>query len=257
MDKLIFRDLRADEIDCRVATISEKGLSLLLYKDARCDMNILDETVGAFNWQRTHTRDNANCTVSIWDDQKKQWISKEDTGTESNTEAAKGLASDSYKRACFNWGIGRELYTAPFIWIKPDACEITKNDKGKWITYDKFSVKEITITDKKITALAIYNEKTKKICYTYGKTTQKAVTQAAEKPQQTTPKKEDKPQTESKKEPMPHRLELREYMAGNNFSDEMKHNIRDMFGLNEKSTDQDFEMALIYARTINMTGGEG
>lgn len=86
-----FRLLRADEIDCRVAMVKNSGLSLLLYKDARCDMNILDEEVGQENWQRSHSRDNANCTVSIWDDSKKQWISKEDTGTESNTEKEKGL----------------------------------------------------------------------------------------------------------------------------------------------------------------------
>ena len=95
-----FRTLRADEIDCRVATVTEKGITLLLYKDARCDMNILDEAVGAENWQRHHSRDNANCTVAIWDDSKNQWIEKEDTGTESNTEKEKGLASDSFKRAC-------------------------------------------------------------------------------------------------------------------------------------------------------------
>lgn len=100
-----FRDLKADEIDCRVATCSDKGVSLLLYKDARCDMNILDETVGSMNWQRKHTRDNANCTVEIWDADKNQWISKEDTGTESYTEKEKGQASDSFKRACFNWGM--------------------------------------------------------------------------------------------------------------------------------------------------------
>ena len=115
-----FRNLRADEVECRISTATEKGISLLLYKDARCDMNILDETVGAMNWQRSHSRDNANCSVSIWDAEKGQWISKEDTGTESRTEAEKGLASDSFKRACFNWGIGRELYTAPFIWVLAD-----------------------------------------------------------------------------------------------------------------------------------------
>ena len=118
MQKLIFRTLRASEIDCRISTASQKGVSLLLYKDARVDQNILDETVGPMNWQRSHSRDNANCTVSLWDEEKQQWIAKEDTGTESNTEKEKGLASDSFKRACFNWGIGRELYTAPFIWIK-------------------------------------------------------------------------------------------------------------------------------------------
>lgn len=89
--ELGFRDLTADDVECRVATVSAKGCSLLLYKNARCDMAILDETVGALGWQRSHSRDNANCTVSIWDDAKNQWISKEDTGTESYTEKEKGL----------------------------------------------------------------------------------------------------------------------------------------------------------------------
>ena len=150
--ELKFRDLRADEIDCRIAMVKQSGLSLLLYKDARCDMNILDETVGAFNWQRSHTRDNANCIVSIYDEDKKQWVSKEDTGTESNTEKEKGLASDSFKRACFNWGIGRELYTAPFIWIDASMCELKD---GK--CYDKFAVADIKIEDKKIVYLKIVN----------------------------------------------------------------------------------------------------
>ena len=154
--ELKFRDLRADEIDCRIAQVKSNGLSLLLYKDARCDMNILDETVGPFNWQRTHTRDNANCIVSIYDEDKKQWVSKEDTGTESNTEKEKGLASDSFKRACFNWGIGRELYTAPFIWIENTCCEI-KNVQGSQKCYDKFAVAEIKIENKKIVYLKIIN----------------------------------------------------------------------------------------------------
>ena len=162
--KSTFRDLRADEIDCRIAMVKANGLSLLLYKDARCDMNILDETVGPYNWQRTHSRDNANCTVSLWDDEKKQWISKEDTGTESNTEAEKGLASDSFKRACFNWGIGRELYTAPFIWVDASLCNL---DKGK--CYDKFKVTGIKIEDKKIIYLQIINEKTGSVVFETGK----------------------------------------------------------------------------------------
>lgn len=116
-----FRLLKAEEIELRVGTCTEKGFTLLLYKDARCDMNILDETVGAMNWKREHTRDNKNCVVSIYDEDKKEWVSKEDTGSESNTEADKGLASDSFKRACVNWGIGRELYTAPFIWVNADG----------------------------------------------------------------------------------------------------------------------------------------
>lgn len=120
----MFRKLRANEIEVRTQSVKDNGAILLLYKDARCDMNILDETVGAFNWKREHTRDNANCIVSIWDSDKEQWVSKEDTGTESNTEKAKGLASDSFKRACFNWGIGRELYTSPFIWVNGNGAEL-------------------------------------------------------------------------------------------------------------------------------------
>ena len=154
----LFRNLKSDEIDVRVASINEKGVSLLLYKDARVDQDILDETVGPFNWQRKHTRDNANCIVALWDDNKKQWIEKEDTGTESYTEKEKGLASDSFKRACFNWGIGRELYTSPFIYIPADKCKIEQRN-GKYITYDKFYVDAIEITDKVITGLSIKNNK--------------------------------------------------------------------------------------------------
>lgn len=169
--ELKFRTLTAAEIDVRIATITEKGVSLLLYKDARCDMNILDETVGSFNWRREHTRDNANCIVSIWDDDKKQWISKEDTGTESFTEKEKGLASDSFKRACFNWGIGRELYTAPFIWISADKCKIDSSEyqgKKKYICKDNFYVSQIIYDDtKNIVALAINESKSKKNVYVF------------------------------------------------------------------------------------------
>lgn len=152
-----FRDLRAEEIDVRIAMCKENGCSLLLYKDARCDMNILDETVGPMNWQRQHLRDNANCVVSIWDEEKKQWVSKEDTGTESMTEKEKGQASDSFKRACFNWGIGRELYTSPFIWINSDNVKIIKRQNGTFAVNDKFIVEKIKIENKKIVALSIIN----------------------------------------------------------------------------------------------------
>lgn len=159
----MFRLLNADEIEARVATVSEKGCTLLLYKDARCDMNILDETVGSMNWMRSHTRDNANCIVSIWDENKKQWISKEDTGTESFTEKEKGLASDSFKRACFNWGIGRELYTAPFIWISADKVNLSQKN-GKYTTYDKFVVEAIRYDEKRqISALSIKNQLGKRV----------------------------------------------------------------------------------------------
>lgn len=156
----MFRPLRADELECRVQSIKSNGLILLLYKDARADQNILDETVGPMNWQRSHNRDNANCIVSIWDNEKEQWISKEDTGTESNTESIKGLASDSFKRACFNWGIGRELYTAPFTWIPANCCKIAN---GK--CYDKFKVKEIEYTNGAISRLVIDNTSQRCECF--------------------------------------------------------------------------------------------
>lgn len=155
-----FRALTADEIDCRVSTVSDKGCSLLLYKDARCDMNILDETVGPENWQRRHyeVKGNLHCEVSIWDDTKKQWISKADCGTESYTEKEKGECSDSFKRACFNWGIGRELYTAPFIWVPIEKINIREKN-GKKTTYDRFGVEKIIINGAhKITSLSVRNE---------------------------------------------------------------------------------------------------
>lgn len=160
---LEFRKLKADEIECRIGQIKATGLTLLLYKDARCDMNVLDETVGPLNWKREHTRDNRNCIVSIYDVEKNEWVSKEDTGTESNTEADKGLASDSFKRACVNWGIGRELYTAPFIWVKKEDCNISATSGDRFRCYDKFKV--VKLTYKKngdIDGLCIRNENTGK-----------------------------------------------------------------------------------------------
>jgi hypothetical protein len=168
MENLTFRPLTAREIECRVAQISKNGLSLLLYKDARCDMAILDETVGSMNWQRKHGRDNANCIVSIWDDAKKAWIEKEDTGTESNTEAEKGLASDSFKRACVNWGIGRELYTSPFIWVKDTNCKIFEGSNGKMACKDRFEVTEIGYNEhREINKLTIYNVTQKATAFSY------------------------------------------------------------------------------------------
>ena len=164
----MFRTLNADEIDCRVSQIASNWLTLLLYKDARVDQNILDETVGPMNWQKRYCRDNANCIVGIWDSEKQQWIEKEDTGTESFSEAEKGLASDSFKRACFNWGIGRELYTAPSIIIFPRDDMIKKGlqsefyDKGngKFETKTRFWVEFIDYdTNKNIKDLIIRDNK--------------------------------------------------------------------------------------------------
>lgn len=140
------RTLLASEIECRVGTQTDTGVSLLLYKDARVDMRMLDEVYGPSNWERYHEVVNGNlfCTVRVWDKEKGCWVAKQDVGTESNTEKEKGEASDSFKRACFNWGIGRELYTAPFIWVNITKDDL--NNKGKVKT--SFSVRDIGYNEK-------------------------------------------------------------------------------------------------------------
>lgn len=140
----MFRKLRADEIEVRVGSVMDGAATLLLYKDARCDMNILDETVGAMYWKREHSRDNANCTVSIYCRELGEWVSKEDTGTESFTEREKGLASDSFKRACVNWGIGRELYTSPRIKIK---CETKPKNNGGYELKNRWEFWGVEVTE--------------------------------------------------------------------------------------------------------------
>ena len=117
---MIFRPLRADEIECRIGSVGAKGFTMLLYKDARCDMNILDETFTPFGWQREHKeiKGVVYCGVAIYNQDADRWVWKWDAGAESYTEKEKGEASDSFKRACVNWGIGRELYTAPLIFIR-------------------------------------------------------------------------------------------------------------------------------------------
>lgn len=174
MSEVKFRLLRADEIDVRIGQVGNGWVTLLLYKDARCDQNILDETVGPMNWQRAHSRDNANCVVSIWDDEKCMWISKEDTGTESKTEAEKGLASDSFKRACVNWGIGRELYSGPRIFIRGDVEKLKK---------EQYMVADIGYTGREITRLAIA-DKSGVVIYRYGDTDVKTMPMKTPAPQE-------------------------------------------------------------------------
>lgn len=163
---LNFRELQASEIECRVSTVNENGCSLLLYKDARVDQRLLDEHVGPMNWQRKHEIIGGSlyCSVGIYDTDKAEWIWKQDVGTESYTAKEKGQASDSFKRACFNWGIGRELYTAPLIWIDKKYVNIV-NYKGKY-TIDKkerFEVKEIEYEEGAIKNIVIVNQYGKQV----------------------------------------------------------------------------------------------
>lgn len=167
------KPLPINSIDFRIQSINKGGYATILaYKDARVDMNRLDEVVGALNWKREHTRDNQNCIVSIWNSESNQWVSKEDTGAESFTEKEKGLASDSFKRACFNWGIGRELYDYPLIQIKLEKgieWDLI-NDRPKqlyglklkeWVWFSQF-------TDDKLTYLAC-KDQNGKLRFSYGK----------------------------------------------------------------------------------------
>lgn len=155
------RLLEASEIECRVGSIGKNGLSLLLYKDARVDQKIWDECFSPCGWKRTHQEIGGNlyCTVEVWDAEKQQWIAKQDVGTESYTEKEKGQASDSFKRACVNWGIGRELYSAPFIWIPVEKAAISYDGK-RYTTSEHFRVSAISYaSNREIEGLEICNAK--------------------------------------------------------------------------------------------------
>ena len=174
-----FRELKASEIDCRIQSIGENktgaiGATILLYKDARVDMNILDETVGAMNWQRGHSVVDGNlyCTISIWDEEKEQWVAKSDVGTESNTEKEKGQASDSFKRAGFNWGIGRELYSAPFVYITLQHNEWYKGEDGRLKSNAKFKVRTVAYDENRNIVKLIVVDSKGSVRYTFGENTQ-------------------------------------------------------------------------------------
>ena len=155
------RLLKANEIECRVGSFKPTGMTLLLYKDDTADMKILDETFGFDGWERKHELIDGKlfCTVSVWSEKRNCWISKQDVGTESNAEKEKGQASDSFKRACVNLGIGRELYTAPFIWIPAN--------KG-YDKYEKFSVKEIGYNQNKEIDKLVILDSNGNIAYKFG-----------------------------------------------------------------------------------------
>lgn len=159
------RTLNKDEISCRVQQVTDNnGAIILLYKDARVDMNLLDETYGPLNWQREHTEIDGNlfCTIKVWDGEKKEWVAKQDVGIESQTEKTKGEASDAFKRAGFNWGIGRELYTGPFIFVQLNNDEWRVGNSGKKQTTFAFglSVKEIKCNEnREIETLVLIDKK--------------------------------------------------------------------------------------------------
>lgn len=181
MDMLKFRPLTADDVEVRISTVKKNGVQLLLYKDARVDQNVLDESVGVENWQKKYEMIGGNlfCSVGILVDRGagiKEWIWKQDVGVESYTEKEKGQASDAFKRACFCLGIGRELYTAPFIWISADRVEIKDAGKDTYKCYERFAVRSMTVSDGKITALSVINSRGVEV-FSYGKRTAQNATQ--------------------------------------------------------------------------------
>lgn len=177
MSEKVPRLLSPQEIEVRVAQYIEgKGASLLLYKTARVDMDILDETYGAENWTNDYKeiKGNLYCGIAV------NGIWKWDCGVESNTEAQKGEASDAFKRAGFRWGIGRELYSSPFIWVPEEKFEI-KINKGKKVPKDKFVVWNIEYNnDRKISFLEVKNYNSQEVVFRYGRKQEK------EKPMQKT-----------------------------------------------------------------------
>lgn len=195
MEKKI-RCLKPEEIEIRVQSVSEKGAQLLLYKDSRCDKRILDETFGIFGWKDKYEEIKGNlfCTISIWDEEQKQWIDKCDCGAETFSEKEKGEASDAFKRAGFNVGIGRELYTRIFYFA---SVPTKKNDKGKFELankYEKFTVAEISTNEKteKIEKIKIADSKGN-IVFSYGYSKPTSKKEETKEQIQSETKKVDKP----------------------------------------------------------------
>ena len=182
------RLLNANEIEVKVKQVKENGVAVLLYKTARTDMDLLDETYGPENWQCEYEeiKGNMYCKIGVYDSLKMQWVWKQDCGIESREDdegnQKKGEASDAFKRAGFKWGIGRELYTAPFIWISADYIKID-NFKGKYTTRETFSVKKIGYNENnEIACLEIVNSKGK-VVYTFGSKTPLTTEKIAKKTQ--------------------------------------------------------------------------
>ena len=183
--ELKFRPLKAEEIEVRIGSTTKKTYSLLLYKNARVDMALLDEVVGQGKWQREHKilGTDIYCRVGIWNDELKQFVWVEDAGSSGNIEIEKSKASDSFKRACVNIGIGRELYTAPEIKLWKE------NENDDSFKYKKFYVKEIDYKNGEITKLVICDQENDSVVYSYPKGAK--VSQTSQKGQEnttTTPK---------------------------------------------------------------------
>jgi hypothetical protein len=164
--------LRAEEIEVRVGQVYDNYITLLLYKNARCDQDRFDAKYGPLGWQSAYQILDGQlfCTVSVRNPNTGEWVGKTDVGTPSNTEAEKGRVSDAFKRACVCWGSGRELYSAPEIRIYAEKTQIKQNAKGKLACYDKFTVKTIAYDEqRRISKLEIYGAHARGVVFRFGK----------------------------------------------------------------------------------------
>lgn len=168
----MFRKLTADEIEVKVKQVKENGLVCLLYKTARTDMDILDETVGPANWTNDYREIKGNLYAGIAIKEGDTWVWKWDCGIESREDGEgnekKGEASDAFKRAGFRWGIGRALYSSPFIWVPADKANIKPAGAKSFKCYDKFRVEKIAYDENnRICGLAIWNDTTGKRAFVW------------------------------------------------------------------------------------------
>lgn len=153
---MTFRDLTKDEIQVRVAKVIGNHANLLIYKDARVDINILNDVYGIGWWKKKYEMvgEYLTCIIYTYNKELKEWIPVQDVGTESNFQAEKGAFSDAMKRACFNLGIGIELYTVKDIWVSLTSTDFTKDKKINQSFYvDKIKtenkiIKELVIIDR-------------------------------------------------------------------------------------------------------------
>ena len=174
-----FRLLEAEDIECKISHYCESGgnltgLNLLLYKTARTDMDLLDETVGPENWQDDYKeiKGNLYCGIGVRSAEDKPFIWKWNCGIESRADGdgneKKGEASDAMKRAGFCWGIGRELYTSPRIYIPVKFFEVKQARNGKYITCDHFEVEKVAYDDRRhMSGLSIRNESSGQRCFVW------------------------------------------------------------------------------------------
>ena len=167
----VFRNLTAEEVEARVDNVNSSGFTALLYKTARTDAKLFDETFGPMNWQCSYRSIDSKmfCEILVWDENKGVWISKQNVGVESNYEKEKGQASDALKRAGYTWGCGVELYTQPFIWFPLSGIVLPDKPRIDF-TVDGFECNaEKQITYVKITARFRDKLKEKKeLTYTFG-----------------------------------------------------------------------------------------